>query len=44
MTEFNVQLPGRRPYSIEPAITSIRQLITSEVLTLGEGATSSGGG
>lgn len=44
MTEFNIQLPGRRPYSIEPAITSIRQLITSEVLTLGEGATSSGGG
>ncbi|MCC6612175.1 MAG: Flp pilus assembly protein CpaB [Anaerolineae bacterium] len=42
MTEFNIQLPGRRPYSIEPAIRSIRQLIVEDQLQLGTDAGSGG--
>ncbi|MBE0691045.1 MAG: Flp pilus assembly protein CpaB [Anaerolineae bacterium] len=43
MTEFNIQLPGRRPYSIEPAIRSIRQLLVEDQLQLGTDATGGGG-
>jgi len=43
MTEFNIQLPGRRPYSIEPAIRSIRQLIVEDQLQLGTDTTTGGG-
>jgi pilus assembly protein CpaB len=41
MTEFNIQLPGRRPYSIEPAIRSIRQLVIENQVNL---ETAGGGG
>jgi Flp pilus assembly protein CpaB len=44
MTEFNIQLPGRRPYSIEPAIRSIRQLVIENQLDLGTETTSGEGG
>ncbi|MCL4250440.1 MAG: Flp pilus assembly protein CpaB [Anaerolineae bacterium] len=44
MTEFNIQLPGRRPYSIEPAIRSIRQLIVEDQLQLGTDTATGGGG
>jgi hypothetical protein len=37
MTEFNIQLPGRRPYSIEPAITSIRQLLIGNTIGIAPG-------
>jgi pilus assembly protein CpaB len=44
MTEFNIQLPGRRPYSIEPAIRSIRQLVIENQIELSTAAGTSGGG
>ena len=44
MTEVNIQLPGRRPYSIEPAIRSIRQLIIENQIDLGTDTQQSGGG
>jgi pilus assembly protein CpaB len=44
MTEFNIQLPGRRPYSIEPAIRSIRQLVIENQIDLGTDAQQGGGG
>lgn len=37
MTEFGIDLPGRRPYSIEPAIRSIRQLIAGDEISLAPG-------
>lgn len=44
MTEFNIQLPGRRPYSIEPAIRSIRQLVIENEIDLGTEQQQGGGG
>ncbi len=37
LTQFNIELPGRRPYSIEPAIRSIRQLVVEDQVSLSEG-------
>ncbi|MDK3161738.1 hypothetical protein FBR02_01245 [Anaerolineae bacterium CFX9] len=34
MTTFGIELPGRRPYTIEPAIRSIRQLIAGSEISL----------
>ncbi len=44
MTEFNIQLPGRRPYSIEPAIRSIRQLVIENQVELATEESGGGGG
>jgi Flp pilus assembly protein CpaB len=38
MTEFGIELPGKRPYAIEPAIRSIRQLLAGDEIALGEAA------
>jgi len=38
MTEFGIELPGKRPYTIEPAIRSIRQLLAGDEIALGEAA------
>ncbi len=35
MTEFGIALPGKRPYAIEPAIRSIRQLIAGDEIGFG---------
>jgi pilus assembly protein CpaB len=43
MTEFNIQLPGRRPYSIEPAIRSIRQLVVENQVQFSGDPTTQGG-
>jgi Flp pilus assembly protein CpaB len=43
MTEFNIQLPGRRPYSIEPAIRSIRQLVIENQVQFSNDASAAGG-
>jgi Flp pilus assembly protein CpaB len=34
MNEFNIDLPGRRDYTIEPAIRSIRQLLAGDEISL----------
>lgn len=34
MNEFNITLPVKRPFALEPAIRSIRQLIAGEQITL----------
>jgi len=34
MAEFGIDLPGRRPYAIEPAIRSIRQLVAEAEISL----------
>lgn len=39
MTEFGIELPGKRPYTIEPAIRSIRQLLASQEISLNDAAT-----
>ncbi|MGQ9909808.1 MAG: Flp pilus assembly protein CpaB [Candidatus Flexifilum sp.] len=36
MTEFGIELPGKRPYTIEPAIRSIRQLLAGQEIALSE--------
>jgi hypothetical protein len=36
MATYGIELPGRRPYSIEPAIRSIRQLLAGEEISLGD--------
>jgi pilus assembly protein CpaB len=36
MTTYGIELPGRRPYTIEPAIRSIRQLVADNQITLGD--------
>ena len=43
MTEFNIQLPGRRPYSIEPAIRSIRQLVVENQVQFSADPAAAGG-
>lgn len=37
MTTFGIDLPGKVPYTIEPAIRSIRQLIAGEEISLAPG-------
>ncbi len=46
MNQFNITLPVKRPYTIEPAIRSIRQLIAGNQIALTESnaGTSAGGG
>jgi hypothetical protein len=34
MNEFRIDLPGRRDYTIEPAIRSIRQLLAGDEISL----------
>lgn len=34
MQEFRIEVPARRDYSIEPAIRSIRQLVTGDIIDL----------
>lgn len=34
MNEFRITLPGRRDYTIEPAIRSIRQLLAGDEISL----------
>ena len=36
MQQYGITLPGRRPYAIEPAIRSIRQLIASDTISLSD--------
>jgi Flp pilus assembly protein CpaB len=36
MNQFNISLPVRRPYTIEPAIRSIRQLIAGDQIALSD--------
>lgn len=36
MTTYGIQLPSKRPYAIEPAIRSIRQLLAENQISLGE--------
>lgn len=38
MNEFGIELPGKRPYTIEPAIRSIRQLLAGQEIALSEAA------
>jgi Flp pilus assembly protein CpaB len=38
MSEFRIDLPARRDYSIEPAIRSIRQLLAGNFIGLSEDA------
>ncbi|MDZ4767813.1 MAG: hypothetical protein SGJ24_01675 [Chloroflexota bacterium] len=35
MAQYGITLPGKRPYSIEPAIRSIRQIIADQQIDLG---------
>jgi hypothetical protein len=37
LNEFNISVPGRRDYSIEPAIRSIRQLLAGAEISLNPG-------
>lgn len=39
MNEFSITLPGRRDYTIEPAIRSIRQLLAGDEISLTGGGT-----
>ncbi|MBL8131484.1 MAG: hypothetical protein JNL42_06475 [Anaerolineae bacterium] len=34
MAQYGITLPGKRPYAIEPAIRSIRQILASQVIDL----------
>jgi hypothetical protein len=34
MQEFRIEVPARRDYSIEPAVRSIRQLVTGDIIDL----------
>ena len=43
MSTFRIDLPGKRPFTIEPAIRSIRQLLLSNQIGL-EGAPATTGG
>lgn len=36
MSTYGIELPGKRPYAIEPAIRSIRQLLAGEQIALAE--------
>jgi hypothetical protein len=36
MSQYNIQLPGRRPFALEPAIRSIRQLLVGNQITLSD--------
>ncbi len=36
MATYGIELPGKRPYTIEPAIRSIRQLIAGEEISLSD--------
>ncbi len=36
MTTYGIELPGKLPYTIEPAVRSIRQLVAENQITLGE--------
>lgn len=36
MQQYGITVPGRRPYAIEPAIRSIRQLIASDTISLSD--------
>ncbi|NDJ61667.1 MAG: Flp pilus assembly protein CpaB [Chloroflexi bacterium] len=36
MNEYGIDVPGRRDFSIEPAIRSIRQIVVGEEISLGE--------
>ncbi|MBZ0285891.1 MAG: hypothetical protein K8L97_34515 [Anaerolineae bacterium] len=38
LNEFNISVPGRRDYSIEPAIRSIRQLLAGAEISLNPGS------
>ncbi len=38
MQEFRIEVPARRDYSIEPAIRSIRQLVTGDIIDLSAAA------
>ncbi len=44
MANFDINPPGKRQYTIEPAIRSVRQLLQEEELSLTSGATNAGGG
>ncbi|MBK8031937.1 MAG: flagella basal body P-ring formation protein FlgA [Anaerolineae bacterium] len=37
MGQYGITLPGKRPFSIEPAIRSIRQLVTDGLISLSDG-------
>jgi Flp pilus assembly protein CpaB len=39
MQEFHIEVPARRDYSIEPAIRSIRQLVTGNIIDLSSTST-----
>ena len=34
MQEFRIEVPARRDFSIEPAVRSIRQLVTGDIIDL----------
>ncbi|MCK6578565.1 MAG: SAF domain-containing protein [Anaerolineae bacterium] len=38
MAQYGITLPGKRPYAIEPAIRSIRQILASQVIDLNPNA------
>ena len=39
MTQYGISLPGKRPFTIEPAIRSIRQLVAGSEIQLAENQT-----
>jgi pilus assembly protein CpaB len=43
MSTFRIDLPGKRPFTIEPAIRSIRQLIIADEIGFGDQSTAGGG-
>jgi Flp pilus assembly protein CpaB len=44
MTTYGIELPARQPFSIEPAIRSIRQLSISDTVSLSNSGIPAGGG
>lgn len=36
MGQYGITLPGKRPFGIEPAIRSIRQLVTDGLISLSD--------
>ncbi len=44
LSQFNIQVPGRRDYTLEPAIRSVRQLLDSAEISIGDGAVGSSAG
>jgi pilus assembly protein CpaB len=44
MSTFRIDLPGKRPFTIEPAIRSIRQLIIADEIGFGDQPEPGGGG